>query len=154
MGGAKRRMAEGLQERGLLSRRPYDREIAKEFQEWDFQLTAKGLRALDSHLRNGRRYDPTDGRLKMIRDQLAAREAKEARLAEAIAAKEARQKTLAAAKAGRQRAAHMAELRKRLAAHGLEAFASGLDDEGLLAFVRDIEGAEYAMPAEEEEPVA
>jgi hypothetical protein len=158
MGGASYRMADALREAGYLQA-PARHRMADDLNVRSYQLphmsrdlmhdpgglSVKGLEALDAHLRGGRRYDPTDTRLALIRDQLAKRRELDAAYEAFMVEYKTRENAKATRRVAAKQKAQLANIRLALVQFGFgSALNEQLDsDEHLLKFAKAIRGAEF-----------
>lgn len=139
MGGAVARMGRDLVALGYISTRLDDGELRRKLQEFGGQATAKALRALVAEAeRRGDGQAAAD-----FEKLLIARVDKELTIGLQVEAKEAADRKAAAERARADRLRHVACLQAVLDKHGLGDFAAKLTDDELIAFARDVEGAEY-----------
>lgn len=143
-GNSSHRAILSLRARGFLSERDRDGygKDAVVYEPKDDQLTSRGLRALGEHLQ-GKRFDPSDPRVGQVVDARIARlkfEAeRDARKAQDRRESQARHDE----QADKDRKAHVANVRAALVKHGLAEFSEGLDPDQVIAFAREVEGAEF-----------
>ena len=149
-GGSVTRMIKQLRERGLLFNHARSRladelglrwrdlpELPEELTADKGGLSVKGLEALDQYLRSGRRYDPTDVRLQMIKDQLVKRRELDAAYDAFLTNYRDREKAAYARKCEAEAKAANAGTRDAVAALGFDAAA--LTDDQLVQLRRDID---------------
>jgi hypothetical protein len=157
MGGASRRMVQQLGDDGWLldnARSRLSDELGVRYIDlpempqdlvMDFGgLSVKALEFLNQRLRSGRRYDPTDARLPLIKDKLAKRRELDAAYEAFVANLRDTSKAAYNRKRDAQAKALVADVRAVLASHGLSA-QSELLDCGVRQLVEDITEAQHGL---------
>jgi hypothetical protein len=156
MGGAVSRMIETLEQEGYLLQSARSRisdeldlrwsevpELPEDLHQDRGGLSEKGLLALDAMLRSPRRFDPTDGRLNMVRDQLAKRRALASSYQAFMSSRKDAQKERFERDQQARRLGVVFQTKRILAEYGFD--VNGLTDDQVAKLAKSIAGAEHSL---------